>query len=337
VSTPTPHRFDHPVWDLRDVIGWVLDRDPAKFGRIHTMKDAQAAVDCALFYPSQPRTERDPRALTTILHAMQAGQLVAHKGDTGLPREHWGAQTEIGLRSAISRGLWFWREDVLRLWPVEAASVPPPLIEPIRASSSRGAFDNGGSQDRAANWQIWKHIIEVKLYEAVALSLNIDPKKIRHNSHSWMAGRRLFDEDQEFKDRLFLVERSLDKLGVLNFANVGYLGGDPVISLKAFAAWAVSIGWELPNEITELADAAKSRPTPTATVATQQAAVGEVEASPRPVRRSTKRDAVISWVADRYPEGIQPGTSQKEIARQFEAETKVQVDVRTVRRALGGV
>jgi hypothetical protein len=270
---------------------------------------------------------------------MQCDQLVAHKGNTGLPREHWGAQTEIGLRSAIARGLWFWREDVLRLWPDEAAQVPQqrPPIEPIRANSSRGTFDNMGSQDRVPNWQMWKHILEVKPHEAIALSLNIDPNKIRHSAHGWMAGRRLFDEDQEFKDRLFVVERNLDKLRVLNFANVRYLGSEPAISLKAFAAWAVSIGWELPNELTELMGAAKGGPTPAATVAAQQRTVAEVEASPRRVRRSTKRDAVASWIADRYPGGIPADISQKEIARQFEAETKVQVDVRTVRRALGGV
>jgi len=51
------HRFDHPVWDLRDVIGWVLDRDPTQFGRIHNTEDAKSAVNIALFYNGTPRTE----------------------------------------------------------------------------------------------------------------------------------------------------------------------------------------------------------------------------------------------------------------------------------------
>lgn len=112
------------------------------------------------------------------------------------------------------------------------------------------------------NWRIWKYIPEVKLYEAVALSLNIDPKKARHSPHSSMSGRRLFDEGQQFAERLFVVERNLDTIGVRNFANVRYFDADPVIRLKAFAAWAVSIGWSLPSELVELATGASGAPSP---------------------------------------------------------------------------
>jgi hypothetical protein len=120
---PSPGRFNHPVWDLRDVIGWVLDRDPAQFGRIHSVEDARSAVHIASFYKSRPRSERDPNALTTTLHALQRGELVAHQAKSALRPEHWGGITESGLRFAIQDGLWFWREDVLSLWPVETAAV----------------------------------------------------------------------------------------------------------------------------------------------------------------------------------------------------------------------
>jgi hypothetical protein len=49
----------------------------------------------------------------------------------------------------------------------------------------------------------------------------------------------------------------------------------------------------------------------------------------------TKRDALASWIAERYPEGIPPGITAKVIARDFELEKKIVVHVRTVRRALG--
>jgi hypothetical protein len=49
----------------------------------------------------------------------------------------------------------------------------------------------------------------------------------------------------------------------------------------------------------------------------------------------TKREAVASWIAGRYPEGLPPGMTAKKIARDFEVEKKTSVNVRTVRRALG--
>jgi hypothetical protein len=250
---PSAGRFNHPVWDLRDVIGWVLDRDPAKFGRIHSVEDARSAVHIALFYNSWPRNERDPNALTTILHALQRGELVAHQAKSALPREHWGGITERGLRFAIRDGLWFWREDVLTLWPVEAAALSqaPPSIQPIRVSSA--VPGDGKPKNRAPNWALWKHIPAVKIFEAVALSLNIEPSRIRHSPNSWMADKRLFDESDEFKDRLFVVERNLEKLGVVNFANVQYFNEDPVVGLPRFAVWAVSLGWSLPSELVDIA------------------------------------------------------------------------------------
>lgn len=50
---------------------------------------------------------------------------------------------------------------------------------------------------------------------------------------------------------------------------------------------------------------------------------------------TTKREAVTSWLLQKYGKSLPPGITAKEIARRFEAETKVQVDIRTVRRALG--
>jgi hypothetical protein len=151
---PSAGRFNHPVWDLRDVIGWVLDRDPAQFGRIHSVEDARSAVNIALFYKSRPRNERDPNSPTTILHALQRSELVAHQAKSALPREHWGGITERSLCFAIRDGVWFWREDVLALWPVETVAVAavPPSIQAIRASSA--VAGNGKPQDRAPNWAL---------------------------------------------------------------------------------------------------------------------------------------------------------------------------------------
>jgi hypothetical protein len=239
---PPPSRFDNPVWDLGNVIGWVLDRDPEKLGRIRTVEKARSAVFIAQQYARDPQAERDPKALTTILHALQRGRLFAHEGDRALPREYWGPQSECTLRNAITRELWFWREEVLTTWPVL-----PTGTEAVSPRVSECRF----SHDRVPNWKIWKRIPDLKTYEAVALSLNIDPNKLRHSPDSWLAGKPLFEEGEEFRERLFVVERNLEKLRVVNFANVQYLNEDPVVGLRGFAVWAVSLGWSLPCELVD--------------------------------------------------------------------------------------
>ncbi len=34
MTTPQPWRFLEPYWDVRDALGWLIDRDPKRFGRI---------------------------------------------------------------------------------------------------------------------------------------------------------------------------------------------------------------------------------------------------------------------------------------------------------------
>jgi hypothetical protein len=60
VSTPTPHRFIDPIWQIRDVLGWLIDRDPTQFGRIVTRDDLWAAT----LYNNRARKD-DNRAVTS--------------------------------------------------------------------------------------------------------------------------------------------------------------------------------------------------------------------------------------------------------------------------------
>jgi hypothetical protein len=86
----------------------------------------------------------------------------------------------------------------------------------------------------------------VTLREAVALSLNIDPSKSRE-----LLG---FGERKMFEKRLALAKRCLgDNLpGPLNFAVWHYEDAEPVVSLKAFATWAISVDWQIPSALAEL-------------------------------------------------------------------------------------
>ena len=126
------------------------------------------------------------------------------------------------------------------------------------------------ADERAPDWRIWRNLIVAKLYECVALSLNIDPRKLRHNSLAWMTGGpgrppvHVFDEGQAFKDRLFLADRSLgNALWPVNWKQYTR-GADPVVKLAVFAGWARSCGWEMPVELFQLTgDAGQSAPSAT--------------------------------------------------------------------------
>jgi hypothetical protein len=112
------------------------------------------------------------------------------------------------------------------------------------------------SDPRAPDWRTWKNIPTVTLYEAVALSLGIDPKKLRLNPKMQLfnAGKR-YNEGAEFDARLFLVRRCLGESlpGPINFVDVHYNDSDPMVRLSSFVEWARSVRWELPAELQQVA------------------------------------------------------------------------------------
>jgi hypothetical protein len=109
--------------------------------------------------------------------------------------------------------------------------------------------------DRAPDWGWWRHVPTVALHEAVALSLNIDPGRLRRaGAREMIAGRR-FDEGPEFERRLTLAKRCLGETlpGPLNFAVVHYEDAEPVVCLREFAVWVRSVEWQIPPELARLA------------------------------------------------------------------------------------
>jgi hypothetical protein len=95
----------------------------------------------------------------------------------------------------------------------------------------------------APDWEWWKHVPNVTLREAVALSLNLDP------THSWLLRGREFERRQSLATRC--LGESLD--GPLNWPAVAIEGDEPVVRLQAFASWALGIGLDLPEAFSELA------------------------------------------------------------------------------------
>jgi len=115
------------------------------------------------------------------------------------------------------------------------------------------------------NWKEWRHIALVKIWEACALSLDIDPESIKNNPNSWLAG---IGANQLFKDECFQSEKEsieFDRRQKIIFKIISsennplYLKintDHPNLSeilLAEFAELCLSIEWAIPQELEELA------------------------------------------------------------------------------------
>jgi hypothetical protein len=88
----------------------------------------------------------------------------------------------------------------------------------------------GAHMDKSRpNWGLWKHIPELTVMQAVALTLNVEPRLIS-------ASRR---NASDFADRLFLLESCF--------------GARHKISLLELARWAQSVDWNIPVELGTMA------------------------------------------------------------------------------------
>jgi len=131
-------------------------------------------------------------------------------------------------------------------------SKAPPPITPIRGNSY---VPQKPKDERLPRWNKWRLIPEVKKWEAIALSLNIEPDKIKTSSTAWMGAEHPFDEGEEFNDRLAVLRANS---GRANFPtpctlNMGewYSCG---VRLNEFASWALSVAeWGLPPKLAEMA------------------------------------------------------------------------------------
>ena len=100
-----------------------------------------------------------------------------------------------------------------------------------------------------ARWSIWTQVPEVELWEAVALSLDVEP------SGTYSSGKPLTHEDcyrenAEYRDRFFLAERNLSKHKFLQ--PIPIQTGPArftVVSLGGFAAWACELAWKIPTAL----------------------------------------------------------------------------------------
>jgi hypothetical protein len=119
---------------------------------------------------------------------------------------------------------------------------------------------------RNPKWHVWAHVPKVEAWEAIALSLNIEPGAVKHHPQGWMAdsANLMHLEGDDFKDRLEVLRRNLS-----SFNLVSIIMGSPdhcEIRPSEFAAWARGLGWSLPPELEALAKPSTPKPAPAPTM-----------------------------------------------------------------------
>lgn len=133
------------------------------------------------------------------------------------------------------------------------------------------------TDEPAVDWRYWRHMLEVKQWEACALSLNIDPDRMQASPNAWMAGpgngpaflRGSFPSESvkiEFEKRVRLLGACLFKSEHFRTVNNLVIGGRHLatVSLREFAAWGESVELEMPPELVAMAGKTPAHATPQA-------------------------------------------------------------------------
>lgn len=103
------------------------------------------------------------------------------------------------------------------------------------------------------NWGKWRQVLDVRLWEGIALSLDIEPDPSDMGDDNWAASFKVSEESKEFRERLFVATRNLPSEGGLAFTLI--VPGEPsrsMVGLAQFAQWALSLGWKVPGEFADL-------------------------------------------------------------------------------------
>lgn len=123
-------------------------------------------------------------------------------------------------------------------------------ITPIQGSSYLVPKDTG----RKPRWQKWRLIPVVDLWQAVALSLNIEPEKVEIDKFQLMDTDHPFDEGNDFKDRLAVLRQHASNRQYFPTSCSLSLSHwyDCKIRLDEFSTWCIQVGYEIPTELEQL-------------------------------------------------------------------------------------
>jgi hypothetical protein len=164
--------------------------------------------------------------------------------------------------------------------------------------------------DRTPDWGVWRWICEFQLWQLVALSLNIDPHKVKTNDDSWYGTPLIFDESQEFHDRLYVLCASAARGMLANPRSY--------MSFRTFAGLLHRFAW-VPPEMLAMAEEHDPRKQETPT-----SPEGNAHVEPRTHNKRDTEARHRSWQAqiDNLAKK-HPGTSHAELCRKVAPNTGV--------------
>ena len=136
-----------------------------------------------------------------------------------------------------------------------------------RAEGGRAEKKARIGADISPDWHYWRQMPHEVLWKAVALSCDVEPRRERlGDSDYWINRARWGDAEQddryrEFHDRLEIATARISELEV-DPLNMGQ-SNVARIKLPEFAAWALSMQWEIPEEFANMANTATKARNPT--------------------------------------------------------------------------
>lgn len=112
------------------------------------------------------------------------------------------------------------------------------------------------SSPRNPRWGKWRLMPEVKVWEAVSLSLGIEPTTVKTERYAWMGAEHPFDEGAEFNDRLSVLLANSSNRNFfptpcrLSMSHAYQCG----VRLNEFASWALTVAeWDIPDDLKQIA------------------------------------------------------------------------------------
>ena len=110
--------------------------------------------------------------------------------------------------------------------------------------------------DRKPNWTKWKLIPKAKVWQVVALSLDLDPDKVTRGKEDWMAGGAFVNhegKDFQYRFDVIIANCSYTKDDLLYIGLGGQHTGYGDLNIPKFAQWALSVNLDIPPELEALA------------------------------------------------------------------------------------
>jgi hypothetical protein len=122
----------------------------------------------------------------------------------------------------------------------------------------RSGYTFTGDIEPAVNWDKWRHMPTLQIWEAIALSLGLAPEWLKARLVLHEATARACDPNAHwanaFRDRLEVGQRNIGRGQALYNARANCYpnGNNCEVDASVFVTWAVSLPWEMPPELVKL-------------------------------------------------------------------------------------